>query len=71
MTRTIFALLALGLPGCFLPAAPCPTHDAGALSDAFASDAPFVCAFPESCPPGCNATPCGCVSDNPTIDCTP
>lgn len=74
MTRPIFALLALALPGCFLPAAPWGAHDAGAPSDAYAApspDAPFVCVFPESCPPGCNPTPCGCATDNPAIDCTP
>ena len=41
MTRTIFALLALALalPGCFLPAAPCGAHDAGS-SDAY--EAPMI-----------------------------
>lgn len=70
MTRPIFALLALALPGCCLPDAPCPAHDAGVSSDAYASDAPFVCSYPESCPPGCNPTPCGCATDNPAIDCS-
>jgi hypothetical protein len=75
MNRSIFALLALGLPGCFLPAAPCPDHDAGAdaPSDAFeAADAGALdaaCVFPESCPEGCNPTPCGCATDNPAIWC--
>jgi hypothetical protein len=70
MNRSIFALLALGLPGCFLPAAPCPDAGPDAPPDAF--EAPRLdaaCAFPESCPPGCNPTPCGCVSDNPAIGC--
>ena len=67
MNRSIFALLALGLPGCFLPAAPCPDAGADAPSDAFEADA--ACVFPETCPPGCNPTPCGCISDNPAIEC--
>jgi len=75
MNRSIFAILALGLPGCFLPAAPCPDAGADAPPDAFeaprldagATDA--ACVFPESCPEGCNPTPCGCVSDNPAIGC--
>ena len=70
MNRSIFALLALGLPGCFLPSAPCPDAGTDAPSDAF--EAPRLdaaCIYPESCPPGCNPTPCGCVSDNPAIGC--
>ena len=66
MNRSIFALLALGLPGCFLPAAPCPD----APPDAFEAPRPdAACVYPESCPEGCNPTPCGCVSDNPAIEC--
>ena len=59
MSRSIFALLAFTLSGCFLPASPRP--------DAGAPDA--ACFFPESCPPGCNPTPCGCATDNPAIEC--
>ena len=70
-------LLAIALPsaaGCFLPlprldaAAP----DAGTADDAQASpDATrdAACDFPESCPAGCNPTPCGCVTDNLAIEC--
>lgn len=72
MSRSIFALLAFTLSGCFLPAEPCPdvgadAPDAFEAADAGAPDA--ACFFPESCPPGCNPTPCGCVTDNPAIGC--
>lgn len=49
--------------------APMPIVDAGALSDATQSDAPYACVPRDLCPPGCNWTPCGCVSDNPAMSC--